>query len=357
MSTEAPTDLPKMEYVRFGNTGLKVSRICLGCMSFGSSKWQSWVLDEPESFQIIKLAWEAGINFWDTANVYSNGESEKIIGRAIKKLNIPREQLVLATKLFSYVAPDVSTPIGGITEQSPATVNQSGLSRKHIFEAVEKSLERLQTSYIDLYQIHRFDPNTPIEETMEALNDLVRLGKVRYIGASSMYAWQFAKMNNVAEKNGWTKFVSMQNLYNLCYREEEREMAPYCLDQGITMIPWSPLHRGILSGRKAGETVRSTTDMAAQRWFKKTEAEDLIIVNKVVEIAARMSAEQNKTITASQVALAWLYSKKVVSAAIVGIGKIHHLYDTIRSVSVKLSEADIRVLESLYTPKRIVGHL
>ncbi|KAI8813994.1 NADP-dependent oxidoreductase domain-containing protein [Cladochytrium replicatum] len=356
MSSDVPANLPQMEYVRFGNTGLKVSKICLGCMSFGSSQWQSWVLNEPESFEIIKRAWEAGINFWDTANVYSNGESERIVGRAIKTLNIPREQLVLATKVFFHVAADVGTPIGGTTGESPATVNQSGLSRKHIFEAVEKSLDRLQTSYIDLYQIHRFDPNTPIEETMEALNDLVRMGKVRYIGASSMYAWQFAKMNFVAEKNGWTKFVSMQNLYNLCYREEEREMAPYCLDQGITMIPWSPLHRGILTGRKAGETVRSTTDMAAQRWFKKNEAEDMIIVDKVVEIAARMSAEQSKNITASQVALAWLHTKKVVSAPIVGIGKIHHLYDIISSISIKLSEEDIKELESLYTPKNILGH-
>ncbi|KAJ1565976.1 hypothetical protein HK096_005554 [Nowakowskiella sp. JEL0078] len=337
-----------MEYVRFGNTGLKVSRICVGCMSYGSPEWQPWILNKEKSLALLKKSWDAGINFFDTADVYSNGESERILGCFLKDFNIPREQVVIATKVYFAVSnDDISKKIGWDTREapSPSVINQAGLSRKHIFEAVEKSLERLGTSYIDLYQIHRFDYNTPIEETMEALNDLVRSGKVRYIGASSMFAWQFAKCNAIAEKNGWAK-------------EEEREMIPLLKDQGIAMIPWSPLARGMLSGKKKGVTLRSTTDHGREMWFPHLNIQDQEIIDRVVKVASRLTVDsQGKTqISPSIVALAWILSKGYVTSPIVGMGKEEYLEDALNALKLKLTIEDIDFLESAYHPKPIAGH-
>ncbi|KAK9759673.1 hypothetical protein K7432_017069, partial [Basidiobolus ranarum] len=278
------TELPKMRYTSFGSTGLKVSKLCLGCMSFGSSEWQPWILNEEEGKKIVKRAWDLGINFFDTADVYSNGESERVLGLAIKEQKIPRESVVIATKCFFPVSDDVSFQTLAQGKDDVKLLNKRGLSRKHIFDAVKASLKRLDVEYIDLYQIHRWDYDTPIEETMKALHDLVQLGLVRYIGASSMYTWQFAKANAIAERNGWTKFVSMQNFYNLLYREEEREMIPYCLDQGIACIPWSPLARGRLTG-KDRTTTRSQSDHAHQAAFGLDA--DSKIIDQVVEIAEK----------------------------------------------------------------------
>ncbi|CDS07166.1 hypothetical protein LRAMOSA09689 [Lichtheimia ramosa] len=339
----------KMQYVRFGNTGLRVSKIALGCMSYGSSQWQDWVKDEQESLAMIEKAYKAGINFFDTADGYSNGESERILGKAIKQFNMDRNRIVVATKVFFPVADDVSNNwLGGRDpSQDPVLVNRYGLSRKHIFDAVDASLERLQLDYIDLYQIHRLDPDTPMEEIMCALNDLVRMGKVRYIGASSMYAWQFQKLNNIAEKHGWTRFVSMQNMYNLIYREEEREMMPYCADQGIAVIPWSPLARGLLTGKNRQST-RSSTDRAIKRFFDQaSEANNDAIVDRVVEIA------EKKGTAPAHVALAWVLSKPFVTAPIVGISKEGHLEDAIQALGVELTKEEIESLESLYMPRRV----
>ncbi|KAL0080917.1 NADP-dependent oxidoreductase domain-containing protein [Phycomyces blakesleeanus] len=339
----------KMEYVRFGNTGMRVSRVCLGCMSYGSSKWQDWVKNEAESLKIIEVAYKAGINFFDTADAYSNGESERILGKAIKQLEMPRSRIVVATKLFFPVAEDISANLFRTRiDNVPELVNGYGLSRKHVFDAVEASLERLGLDYIDLYQIHRFDPNTPIEETMEALNDLVRSGKVRYIGASSMKAWQFQKANSIAEKNGWAKFSCMQNLYNLLYREEEREMIPYCIDQGIAQIVWSPLARGFLTGKNR-TTMRSQSYKAIDSPSARRENENNdLIIDRVVEIA------EKKNITAAQVALAWLFAKNHVTAPILGIGKVEHLYDLLNAISLKLTVEEISYLEEEYTPKEVM---
>ncbi|KAI7879084.1 Aldo/keto reductase [Lichtheimia hyalospora FSU 10163] len=318
-------------------------------MSYGSSQWQSWVKDEKESLAMIEKAYNAGINFFDTADGYSNGESERILGKAIQQFNMDRSRIVVATKVFFPVADQVSTNLlgGHDCSQNPVLVNRYGLSRKHIFDAVDASLERLQLDYIDLYQIHRLDPDTPMEEIMCALNDLVRMGKVRYIGASSMYAWQFQKMNNIAEKNGWARFVSMQNLYNLLYREEEREMMPYCADQGIAVIPWSPLARGLLTGKNRQST-RSSTDRAIKRFFEQaTEANNDAIVDRVVQIA------ENKGLAPAHVALAWVLSKPFVTAPIVGISKESHLEDAIEALGVELSKEEIESLEALYMPRSV----
>ncbi|TPX38092.1 hypothetical protein SmJEL517_g00122 [Synchytrium microbalum] len=344
------TDAPTGEYVRLGNTGMLVSRICLGCMSYGSSKWSPWVLDEDESLPLLELAWKKGINFWDTADVYSNGESEILVGKAIKKFNIPRDQLVLATKCYSPTLegqPGVYS-IGKPFDQPPY-VNKAGLSRKHIFDACNDSLRRLGVDYIDLYQIHRFDYATPVEETMEALNDLVRMGKVRYIGASSMYAWQFAKCQSIAKSRGWAQFVTMQNFYNLLYREEEREMIPTCIDQSVGLIPWSPLARGLLTGK--GKTVRSDTDVAFKRWFGKMDAGDTEIINRVKEVA------EKKGVTSSQVALAWLYTKNGVCSPIVGINKPQYFDDLLAAQKLKLTSEEVKYLEEPYVPHPITGHL
>ncbi|KAI9019263.1 NADP-dependent oxidoreductase domain-containing protein [Phycomyces nitens] len=318
-------------------------------MSFGSPKWQSWVKEEEDSLKIIEAAYKAGINFFDTADAYSNGESERILGKAIKQLQMPRNRIVVATKLFFPVSQDISANLfHSNLDQSQEYVNTYGLSRKHVFDAVEASLERLGLEYIDLYQIHRFDHNTPIEETMEALNDLVRSGKVRYIGASSMKAWEFQKANSIAEKNGWARFSCMQNLYNLLYREEEREMIPYCIDQGIAQIPWSPLARGHLTGKNRSST-RSQTDGAINRLFARKEDEsNELIIDRVVEIS------EKRNITAAQVALAWLFSKDHVTAPILGVGKVEHLNDLIDAIGIKLSAEEVKYLEEAYIPRGLI---
>ncbi|KAI9317553.1 NADP-dependent oxidoreductase domain-containing protein [Dichotomocladium elegans] len=343
-----PTSSTQMQYARLGKTGLRVSRICLGFMSYGYPEWNGWAKNEDESLALIKKAYDAGINFFDTANTYSNGYAEEILGKAIRQFGMPRDRVVIATKVFFPVLRG-REPINLNVQdlmRNPELVNQFGLSRKHIFDAVEASLRRLGTDYIDLYQIHRLDTATPMEETMEALHDLVRMGKVRYIGASSMLAWEFQKMNNIAEKNGWTKFVSMQNLYNLLYREEEREMIPYCLDQGIGGIPWSPLAGGQLSAKNRNST-RGKNDMFKTHFRGMGERErDDRIVDRLVEVAQRKGASP------SQVAFAWLLTKPFITAPIFGIGREEHLYDLIGAFDLVLSDQDIASLEELYVPKR-----
>jgi len=337
-----------MEYVRLGQTGMKVSKICLGCMSYGSSKWQPWVLEEEPSLAMIKKAYDVGINFFDTANVYSSGVSEEILGKAIKKFNFSRSKIVVATKVFAaYIEGKPEVRLFGQNPEDHGLINENGLSRKHIFDQIEASLRRLQLDYIDLYQIHRFDPNTPVEETMEALHDLVKSGKVRYIGASSMYAWQFQKMQNVAKLHGWTQFVTMQNLYNLIYREEEREMIPYCLDTKVGLIPWSPLAGGKLARRPNDE---STTRAAIIKTMYKSAENDNKIVERVWEIA-----DKHK-VNAVQIALAWIWSKSAVSSPILGISKVEHLEEHVAALKIKLTPEDIKSLEELYEPRSIYGH-
>ncbi len=325
-----------MEYVNLGKTGLKVSRLCLGCMTYGSKQWREWVLTEEESRPFFKRAIEAGINFFDTANVYSNGVSEEITGRALRDFG-KREELVIATKLFNRMRPDA---------------NGVGLSRKAVMTEIDHSLQRLGTDYVDLYQIHRWDYATPIEETMEALHDVVKAGKARYIGGSSMFAWQFAKALHVAEKNGWTRFVSMQNHYNLIYREEEREMNPLCRDEGIGLIPWSPLARGFLAGNRAkaggGETSRANTDQYAKEMYYGEN--DFAIAERLSDVAKRLGLPNMK------VALAWVLAKPGITAPIIGASKLQHLEDAIQALEVKLGEEDIKQLEELYKPHPILGH-
>jgi aryl-alcohol dehydrogenase-like predicted oxidoreductase len=325
-----------MEYVNLGNTGLKVSKLCLGCMSFGEpgSGIHEWTLDEKASRPLIREAVEAGINFFDTANGYSAGSSEEIVGRALKECG-RRDELVIATKVY---LPWREAP------------NTGGLSRKAIFEAVDASLRRLGTDYIDLYQIHRWDHHTPIEETLEALHDLVKIGKVRYLGASSMYAWQFAKALFVAERNGWNRFVSMQNHLNLLNREEEREMLPLCRDQGIGVIPWSPLARGRLTRNWDESTERSEHDAFGEYLYKATAAAD----RKVVEAVAAVAAARN--LPRAQVALAWLLRKPEVTAPIIGITKPHHLTDALAALEVGLSDDEVAQLEAPYVPHPVVGY-
>jgi aryl-alcohol dehydrogenase-like predicted oxidoreductase len=325
-----------MNYVNLGRTGLKVSRFCLGCMSYGKPKvapdpgalnWP-WTLSEEESRPYIKRALELGVNFFDTANVYSNGESEAVLGRAIRDF-ARRDEVVLATKVWAPVRPDP---------------NGRGLSRKAILTEVDKSLQRLCTDYIDLYIIHRFDYETPLEETLEALNDVVRSGKVRYLGASSMYAWQFMKAIGIQRANGWPAFVSMQNFYNLLNREEEREMLRLCQSEGVGVTPWSPLARGRLTRPWSQEpqTDRAKTDNFAKRIFSKTEDMDKIVIDRLIEVA------EARQLPPSQIALAWLFHKPVVTAPIVGATKPHHLEDAIAALSVKLSQEEIGRLEELY---------
>lgn len=324
-----------MEYVNLGRTGLKVSRLCLGCMTYGSSKWRDWILDEEASRPFIKRALEAGINFFDTANMYSDGLSEEVTGRALHDF-ASRDEVVIATKVFNRMRPDP---------------NGRGLSRKAIMTEIDHSLRRLGTDYVDLYQIHRWDYDTPIEETMEALHDVVKAGKARYIGASSMFAWQFAQSLYVSELRNWTRFVSMQNHYNLIYREEEREMIPLCLDQGIGIIPWSPLARGFLAGNRdksAGETARAKTDEYAHQMYYQDD--DFAVVDRLAEVARATGLSNVK------VALAWILSKPGVTAPIIGASKPQHLDDAIAALSVKLSAADVKKLEEPYRPHRILGH-
>lgn len=324
-----------MEYTNLGRTGLKVSRICLGCMSFGSPQSRKWMLGEEQSRPIIKKAVEEGVNFFDTANMYAEGISEQITGRALGDF-AKRDEIVLATKLYFPMRKDV---------------NGKGLSRKQVFTEIDNSLKRLNTDYIDLYQIHRWDYTTPIEETLEALHDVVKSGKVRYIGASSMFAWQFAKALYTAELHGWTRFVSMQNYYNLLYREEEREMLPLCRDEGIGVIPWSPLARGHLARpwQEQSETERAKTDAFAKTLYEKTEQSD----KKVVDAVTGISKERG--ISQAQVSLAWLLSKPPVTAPIVGTTKMKHLEDALGAVSINLTDDEIKRLEEKYEPHEVTG--
>ncbi len=325
-----------MEYVRFGNTGMKVSKLCLGTMTYGhpNERWP-WALNEADSKPFIKKALDICINFFDTADIYSYGASETVLGKALKEYG-QRHQLVIATKVFNPMS---------------ANPNDGGLSRKHIMYSIDASLKRLQTDYVDLYQIHRWDYHTPIEETMEALHDVVKAGKARYIGASSMYTWQFAKALYTADLHGWTRFVSMQPHYNLIYREEEREMLPLCRDQKIAVIPWSPLARGLLTGRRTKErkeTLRAQTDEYGKKLYQKDS--DFDIVNLVSEIATA------KGLPPAQIALAWVLSNPDITAPIIGASKPGHLEDAVAALSVQLSQEDINRLEALYEPHPVLGH-
>jgi 1-deoxyxylulose-5-phosphate synthase len=324
-----------MDYVKLGRTGLDVSRLCLGCMTYGIPERGNhpWTLGENETRPFIKQALDHGINFFDTANVYSDGTSEEIVGRALKDF-AKRDEIVLATKVHGRMHPGP---------------NGMGLSRKVILTEIDKSLKRLGTDYVDLYQIHRWDYTTPIEETMEALNDVVRAGKARYIGASSMYAWQFSKALHVAERNGWARFVTMQNYVNLLYREEEREMLPLCESEGIGVIPWSPLARGRLTRDWNTSSARSETDEFGRSLYTHTEDADRKIVERVGEIAAARGVPR------AQVALAWVLQKSVISAPIVGATKTHHLDDAVAALSLKLSEEEVKQLEELYVPHSVTG--
>jgi 1-deoxyxylulose-5-phosphate synthase len=321
-----------MRYVKLGNTGLEVSAITLGCMSFGAPDrgTHSWSLDETASRDIIRQALDAGINFLDTANVYSAGSSEEIVGRAVKDF-AKREDVVLATKVFNRMRPGP---------------NGAGLSRKAIFAELDASLRRLQTDYIDLYQIHRWDYDTPVEETLEALHDAVKSGKVRYIGASSMHSWQFAKALYLADAHGWTRFVSMQNHYNLLYREEEREMLPLCADQGIGVIPWSPLARGRLTRPWDASTARTETDEFGKTLYQD---EDQVVVARVIEVAAK------RDLAPAQVALAWVLRNPVVTSPIVGVTKPSQLDDAIAAVDVRLEDGEAAYLEEPYVPHPVAG--
>jgi 1-deoxyxylulose-5-phosphate synthase len=322
-----------MQYTRLGRTGLEVSRICLGCMSFGdNTKGREWVLDLDQSRPIIRAAWDAGINFFDTANVYAAGTSEEITGTVLKEL-APRDQIVLATKVNGEMRPGP---------------NGRGQSRKAILSEIDNSLRRLKTDYVDLYQIHRFDYLTPIEETLEALDEVVKSGKARYIGASSMWAWQFMKMLKTQEANGWSRFVSMQNHLNLIYREEEREMLPLCIDQGIGVIPWSPLARGRLARPWGEVTKRSETDPFGTSLYVNAAADQA--VNQVVASVAKA-----KGATMAQVALAWVLQKQPVAAPIVGVSKLPQLTDAIGALDIKLTPDDVKALEAAYTPRATAG--
>ncbi|MFC4507612.1 MULTISPECIES: aldo/keto reductase [Streptomyces] len=322
-----------MQYVKLGSTGLDVSRICLGCMTYGlpDRGTHEWSLDEEASRPLIRQALDAGINFFDTANVYSDGTSEEIVGKALREF-ARRDEIVLATK--------VCLPM----RQGP---NGGGLSRKAILSELDQSLTRLGTDYVDLYQIHRFDPNTPVEETMETLHDVVKAGKVRYIGASSMYAWQFSKMQYTAERHGWTKFVSMQNHYNLLYREEEREMLPLCADQGVGVLPWSPLARGRLTRDWGTETERTATDHFGGILYLEG---DRAVVDAVTSIA------QNRGVPRAQVALSWLLHQNTVTSPIVGASKPNHLEDAVAAVELTLTEKELAELQQPYAPHPVAGH-
>ncbi len=324
-----------MQYVNLGKTGLKVSRLCLGMMTYGSKTWREWVLDEEATKPFVKKALDAGINFFDTADVYSLGESERVTGNVLRHFGVKRENVVIATKVRGEMSNDI---------------NDRGLSRKHIMDGIDNSLKRLQMDYVDLYQIHRWDYNTPIEETMEALNDVVRAGKARYIGASSMFAWQFAKAQHIAEMNGWTKFISMQDHYNLVYREEEREMIPLCVDSGIGLIPWSPMARGFFARNKKGgaETSRLKTDGFFKELYNRDD--DFLVADRAAEVA------KERGVSASQIALAWVLSKPYISAPIIGSSKEAHLDEAIAALDIKLSEDEVKRLEELYLPHPVLGH-
>ena len=326
-----------MKYTRLGTSGVTVSRICLGCMTFGNPKWRPWVLDEDTARAIIRTAIEGGINFFDTADMYSLGVSEEVTGRALRDMAKP-EEIVLATKVFY---PLVERP------------NMSGLSRKHIVQGCEASLRRLGVDTIDLYQIHRLDPNTPMEETLAALDHLVQTGKVRYIGASSMFAWQFGKMLSISERHGWARFITMQNHYNLVYREEEREMLPLCVEEGIGVLPWSPLARGLLAGARTSlldreSTKRAETDNFGHKLY--TDPRDWDVVEAVKKVA------EQRGDAPARVALAWLLSRPAVVAPIVGASKASQLTDALAAVDIALSPEEVAALEAPYRPHPVLGH-
>ncbi|HJY60708.1 MAG TPA: aldo/keto reductase [Streptosporangiaceae bacterium] len=326
-----------MEYVRLGSAGLKVSRICLGMMSYGSQAQRAWHLDEAAAEPIVKAAIDGGVTFFDTADTYSGGVTEEITGRLLARLFDRREDYVLATKVYF--------PMG-------TGPNDRGLSRKHVLSAIDASLRRLGTDYVDLYQIHRWDYQTPIEETMEALHEVVRAGKARYIGASSMFAWQFAKAQNLAERHGGTRFASMQNHYNLIYREEEREMLPLCVDQGVAVLPYSPLARGVLTGNRGRQGERRTTragddPLSDERYNSPS---DFDVVDRLAEVAAARGAPP------AQVALAWLLSRPAVTAPIVGATRLGHINDALAAAQLILTDEEVRRLEELYLPHRVLGH-
>ncbi len=326
-----------MKYTNLGKTGLKVSRICLGTMSYGSKKWREWVLEEDDARPFFKRATELGINFFDSADMYSTGVCEEITGRALKEYGDGRDKVVIATKLFSPMSNDP---------------NDQGLSRKHILASIDGSLRRLGTDYVDLYQIHRFDPHTPIEETLDALDSLVRSGKVRYLGASSMWAWQFAKMLYTSDKRSLARFATMQDYYNVVYREEEREMIPLCLAEGVGLIPYSPLARGFVIGNRnaqgGGDTVRANVDEYTKTHFFKPS--DFAIVDRVSEVAKKRGVNN------AQIAMAWVLAQPVVSSPIVGATKVHHLEDAVAAVDLQLDAAEIKALNEPYVPRTVVMH-
>jgi len=328
-----------MQYINLGSAGVKVSRICLGTMTYGSKTWRPWVLDEDESKPFFRRALDLGINFLDTADMYSVGASEEVVGHALKQLGVARDKVVIATKVFNPMGDDV---------------NQRGLSRKHIRHAIDNSLRRLGVDYVDLYQIHRLDPTTPMVETLEALDAVVRSGKALYIGASSMYAWQFAEMLNISERLGLARFITMQNHYNLVYREEEREMLPLCRAKGIGVIPWSPLARGFLAGNRRrasegfGDTTRAKTDEFGQKLY--WQESDFAVADRVVEVARR------RGVAPAQIALAWVLEQSGVTAPIIGASKLQHLDDAVKSLEIKLSDEELRSLEEPYRPHAVSGH-
>jgi aryl-alcohol dehydrogenase-like predicted oxidoreductase len=325
-----------VNYVNLGKSGLRVSRVILGMMSFGNNSDRKWALDEEAAEPIVKEAVEGGVTVFDTADTYSNGASEVATGRLVKKF-LSRDEAIVATKVFSPMTPGE---------------NGWGLSRKHILSAIDASLSRLEMDYVDLYQIHRFDNRVPLEETMEALHDVVRAGKARYIGASSMYAWQFAKAQHIAERHGWTSFVSMQDHYNLLYREEEREMIPFCMDQGVGVIPWSPLARGVLTGNRTREGERRTTRAGSDPFtdYLYDQPTDFDVVDRVAEVAAERGLPQ------AQVALAWLLHRPGVTAPIVGATRPQHIADALAAVDVELSDEERQRLEEPYVPHPVLGH-
>jgi aryl-alcohol dehydrogenase (NADP+) len=324
-----------MQYVNLGRSGLKVSRICLGAMTYGDPAWRPWTLSEEQGRPFFKRALELGINFFDTADMYSNGVSEEVTGRALRDF-ARREQVVIATKVFYPTSSDPNT---------------RGLSRKHILSAIDNSLRRLGTDYVDLYQIHRWDPDTPIEETLSTLHDVVRSGKARYIGASTMWAWQFAKALHLADRHGWTRFISMQNHYNLVYREEEREMLPLCREEGIGVLPWSPLARGFLAGNRraggTGDTTRAKSDDFARELYYAES--DFRIVERVVEAA------RSRGVSPAQIALAWLLQQPGVTAPIIGASKMPQLEEAVAAVEIRLTPEECRQLEELYEPHKVLG--
>lgn len=349
------TTAPKMEYTRLGNSGLKISKVIFGAMSFGSPEWQEWVLDEAAALPLLKHAYDVGLNTWDTADVYSNGKSEEIIGKALKKYDIPRSKVVILSKCYFGVTSDGTQPrMANVRTNDGDMVNQVGLSRKHILDAVEKSVQRLGT-YIDVLQIHRLDRDTPREEIMRALNDVVESGKVRYIGASSMAAWEFQTLQNIAEKHGWHKFVSMQNYYNLLYREEEHEMIPYCRDTGVGLIPWSPIARGALTRPfDDRSTKREKSDQLLNSMIRSKESEiDKRVINRVEEIAKK------KGVSMATIATAWCLCKDKVNP-IIGLSSKERIDQAVESVhfasSGKLTKEDIEYLEEGYAPKERQGY-